>query len=454
MKYILTFILAVKLDAVIAFGAFGWAKNLPLPKRTRTNHFSTSIDSDIYSKDWSVLKTDLESILEVKGNKNSDDPVLTLYRDTNGWCPFCERVWLCITAKGLPYRERLIPLNDKPEWYKELVPTTLVPAVLFHGSTSDEGSHERRIVWESLDIMRALDEMFPSTKRLVLDTPEYTAARHQISALSSKGVALSYNSKNGTEAEKEEAKIAFLKELDELESELATSDGPFRLGSEFTGVDAEMVPLLERWRFQLPVSQNIDIAEGRPCLSTWFEAMDQFSPYTDRVAGDEYSWVATTSMFARYFGDTENSETQNLIKRADEKATDLSNSFKSIDDSVCEESFALEAAAKIISNHDAIIADCTSRDPKSQQHFQRSSSVDVADQLIRHVISLLLKGNEAIGKARSSSLDTVLTNDQKSDAALAARTIASRLCAPRDMSAPAAKILRAILFIIADKLEQ
>ena len=28
--------------------------------------------------------------------------MLTLYRDTNGWCPFCERVWIGLEKKGIP----------------------------------------------------------------------------------------------------------------------------------------------------------------------------------------------------------------------------------------------------------------------------------------------------------------------------------------------------------------
>ena len=63
-----------------------------------------------------------------------DAPVLTLYRDANGWCPFCERVWLQLEQKGLPYEEVLISLKDKPAWYLEMVPTGLVPAVKIESS--------------------------------------------------------------------------------------------------------------------------------------------------------------------------------------------------------------------------------------------------------------------------------------------------------------------------------
>ena len=44
-------------------------------------------------------------------------------------------------------------------------------------------------------------------------------------------------------------------------------------------------------------------------------------------------------------------------------------------------------------------------------------------------------------------------HDEKMDAARAASTIASRLCVPRDMSAPASKILRAALMTVAETLE-
>ena len=74
----------------------------------------------------------LESALPA--TESRDAPVLTLYRDTNGWCPFCERVWLQLEQKGLPYEEVLISLKDKPAWYLEMVPTGLVPAVKIESS--------------------------------------------------------------------------------------------------------------------------------------------------------------------------------------------------------------------------------------------------------------------------------------------------------------------------------
>jgi hypothetical protein len=78
---------------------------------------------------WKQLEEGLPAL------PSSAAPVLTLYRDTNGWCPFCERVWVQLNAKGIPYREELINLQDKPDWYKKVCPCLLrdlrVPFLLF-----------------------------------------------------------------------------------------------------------------------------------------------------------------------------------------------------------------------------------------------------------------------------------------------------------------------------------
>jgi len=409
----------------------------------------------------------LSAILDDDAPDPSSAPVLTLYRDTNGWCPFCERVWICVRAKGLPYRERLINLQDKPDWYKEIVPTKNVPAVLFHdddnvdvsssGDDGPKGKPQRRVIWESLDIMIALDEAFPSTPRLVLDTPEYESAHNRTSTLTSAGFAYVYGDRNNTltSEEKEALKGTFNSELDGLEVDLIERGGPFLLGSNFTGVDAEIVPLLERWRFQLPLTIGFDILDDRPALARWFEAMDEFGPYADRVAGDEYSWTAVSSTFLRIFGgDSPNSD---AISRSDDAAASLADSFSSVsaDDESAEA--AREAAMKILSNHDAIVADCTRTDPKSQKNLPRASDAATADSVLRFAAAALLSPEGAVSAAREGlALPDELDGDaveMRAEAALAARTVASRLCAPRDMGAPAARLLRGVLAIAADRLD-
>ena len=397
-----------------------------------------------------------EDIAEKMSNDEVEvEPLLTFYRDTNGWCPFCERVWVCIRAKNIPYRERLISLQNKPEWYKEIVPSTQVPAVLFHASTSEDEPNSRKIVWESLDIMKALDEMFPDTPKLVFDSEEYKAASEQATQLFASSMGFSFKARDHPDTDVElydTKKVQFLQGLDDLEEALETSGGPFRLGAEFSGVDAEMIPALERWRYQLPIFQDIDILDGRPALRRWFDAMDAFAPYGERAAGDKYSWTATSVMFANYFG----GGNEAAVKRAEKETSELVSTFiESFDLASHEERFATEAAQKLLSNHEMIVKDCTNADPKSQQYIQRSREESSADKMLRYVTDILVsKGNDPITAAETTPLFDVASDADKADAALAAKVVASRLCVPRDMSSSAAKTLRATLMTVSKRLSQ
>ena len=420
---------------------------------SRPSFFARSLKASASEAVATKAPPSWETLSETLGNESvTEKPVLTFYRDTNGWCPFCERVWVALRVKNIPYRESLIPLQDKPQWYKDLVPTTLVPAVLFHNNRDEK--NERKIVWESMDILKALDEAFPDTPQLVIDTPEFEAAMKEINELFSAGVSYQFSSRNDTltEADVEARRESFLKKLDELDIALATS-APFRLGSAFTAVDASMIPSMERWRYQLPITMDLDITEGRPNLQKWFENLDNYAPYCNRVAGDAYSWTAVASTFLRYFGGDEgNPKVATAIERVDAAARKLTETFGDVDSTGGQ--FSLEAARKLISNHEAVVKDCTRSEPISQKHVPRASSEDTADLVLRHVASILVdSSDDPIGFAKSTPL-VEFDHDSSKDGALVARTVASRLCVPRDMSAPAATTLRAVLSITANRLEE
>jgi len=320
-----------------------------------------------------------------------------------------------------------------------------------------------------MDIMKALDEEFPDAPRMVLDTPEFEDALAMNDDLTAAGFAFAYGNRNGTlsDEEKEERRVKFMSELDRLDGALL-SGGPFRLGDTFTGVDAIIAPTLERWRYQLPITADVDILDGRAGIAKWFEAMESFGPYADRAMGDEYSWTATNSMFLRFFGGGEDRpEVADAIKRADESAERLTAAFSDDLAGVTDEvggRFAREAAAKLISNHEAVVRDCTRSDPASQKHLPRVTDAErSANVVLRHVVAVLLSSsgqgasnNGVLSLTEAAStwpVQVLPTDEDRVAAAAAARVVASRLCVPRDMSAPAAKILRGVLSVAADQLE-
>lgn len=176
-------------------------------------------------------------------------------------------VWVALNVKGVPYREVHINLQDKPDWYKEIVPTTLVPAVKF---VSDE-----RVVWESQDILDEIESRFPDAPLL---PPEGSEQREHADVLIAKcpqvlqhGVRLSYPSANATAKDRSLAKLAFLTQLDELDALVAAAGGPFLSGASFTLADAMYAPMLERWAVQVRMSQRLTVLlpPSSPCAQQY-----------------------------------------------------------------------------------------------------------------------------------------------------------------------------------------
>merc|ERR1712238_81007 len=260
------------------------------------------------------------------------------------------------------------------------------------------------------------------------------------------------------------------------------SGGCFRLGQEFSGVDAMMIPTLERWRYQLPINENLDILENRIHLQKWFAHLDQFPPYADRVAGDAYSWTAATSTFPRYFGGGEDKpDVAAKIQHADEVTTALTSQFianyeekKMYMDVDRFQNFAMEAVTKLITNHEAVVSDCVREEPLSQKQLVRATEEhrETADVLLRYVASVMLQvskpspmaisamdlaavGIDISSRSKYPALAAILDDPlQRTQGALALRTVASRLSVPRDMGATAAAHLRAMLTVVAERLEE
>jgi len=430
------------------------------------NTNKTSKENKVDPPTWEELSDHL-----LKISPPTPEPKITLYRDNNGWCPFCERVWLTLEIKGILYKESKVSLFNPPAWYKEMVPSGRVPALMLHdekGSLEEEKMNEaptlpqRRLLWESTEICKELDELYPSTPKLVHDhLPEYNAAVVLLDDLQKAGRKYGGVNFSGIKEGETQEKKTFLGKLDELEALIAKNKGPFIFGSDVSGLDVRMVPWLERWRFFSPLRANASVTEGRPYLEKWYEeGIYKLAPYVNRVGGDQYSVAASSSYFLRSFGEKGkdgklSTKTKMAIKENDENSDRLLQEFLEKKTgslytglNVSPKEFARRAAAKIISNHDNIIVDCTNLQPKTQPELDRAKSTESADTALRAVVSTLLNNEEEIV---TPLFDTI---EESIDAAQAMKTIAQRLCVPRDMGAPSATTLRRVLLKTADGIEK
>ena len=78
---------------------------------------------------------------------------VTLFRDNHAWCPYCQKVWLWLEEKRVPYRIAKVTMfcyGQKEDWYKRIVPSGMLPAAEIDG----------RIVTESDVILEKLEAAF------------------------------------------------------------------------------------------------------------------------------------------------------------------------------------------------------------------------------------------------------------------------------------------------------
>jgi len=97
---------------------------------------------------WDDLnKFEIEDLDRVNGINNSytnlrlfghteNDVIVTLYRDRHSWCPYCQKIWLWLEYKRIPYRIKKINMfcyGKKESWFLDKVRSGKLPAIEFKG---------------------------------------------------------------------------------------------------------------------------------------------------------------------------------------------------------------------------------------------------------------------------------------------------------------------------------
>jgi len=345
---------------------------------------------------------------------------LTLFRERHGWCPYSERVWLALEAKGLQYETVLIDNTGpgrKPPWWR--------------GNTPQIRWEDGKSQSESLDIVRALDDKYPDTPRLWPDE-EVTQLVNSFKSIFPKGTrpssraAFLFSGYGGMPVWKSE----FEKTLDKTDELLGKHDsGPFFYGARFTAADVAWAPFLERYSEQLPcLHAGLDPRDaGRwPRLAAWYEAMMRRVPaYGARVRGDSVSWRKVLSMAG--YG---NSGIAPVLTGddgttvGDDQSEGDWDSFAAGRPHVASTPEA-EAAARVVRNRAAIFRDAVK---------QGSLAEEEADVALRGLAALLM------GRADEAEASPA--------AAAAAAYLDERLCVPRDMGVLPGRAVRGL----ADRL--
>ena len=222
--------------------------------------------------DWEIDtvngKTNAQATLRLFGHKESDVRV-TLYRDNHAWCPYCQKVWLWLEEKQIPYRVRKVTMfcyGTKEQWYKEIVPSGMLPALQI----------DDRIVTESDDILMALEQIYgvltygmthPSV--IPLRQLERLLFRAWCGWLCYPAMLPGADKRNRQQFEGVVAMV---------EDALAQTPSPYFL-DKFSTADVVFTPYVERMNASLYYYKGYSLREANPRMSDWFDAMESRSTY-------------------------------------------------------------------------------------------------------------------------------------------------------------------------------
>ncbi len=105
---------------------------------------------------WADLnKFEVEDLDRANGINNSyanlrlfghaeNDVIVTLYRDRHSWCPYCQKIWLWLEYKRIPYRVKKINMfcyGQKESWFLDKVRSGKLPAIEFKGQVITESDN-------------------------------------------------------------------------------------------------------------------------------------------------------------------------------------------------------------------------------------------------------------------------------------------------------------------------
>ncbi|MBD2327766.1 glutathione S-transferase family protein [Alkalinema sp. FACHB-956] len=212
--------------------------------------------------------TNAQSRLRLFGQPESAVRV-TLYRDHHAWCPYCQKVWLWLEEKQIPYRIEKVTMfcyGEKERWYKQKVPSGMLPAIELDG----------RVITESDDILWALERVY-GPLGLGMEDPQVVPLRRLERLLFRAWCGwLCYPARSRQEDDR--SRSQFVAVVQEVEAALARTPGPYFL-AEFGTADVIFTPYVERMNASLYYYKGYSLREENPRLSAWFDAMETRSTY-------------------------------------------------------------------------------------------------------------------------------------------------------------------------------
>ena len=353
-----------------------------------------------YSIDPINGPTNAQSRLRLFGHTESEIRV-TLYRDNHAWCPYCQKVWLWLEEKQIPYRIEKVTMfcyGDKEDWYRRKVPSGMLPAIELDG----------RIITESDDILFALERAFGPLQPLSYGMHhDSVLPLRRLERLLFRAWCAWLCQPNGWFGQEKNNRQQFVNVVAQVESALSSTPSSYFL-EDFSIVDVIFTPYVERMNASLFYYKGYSLREENPHFSDWFDAMETRPTYRG-TQSDFHTHVH--DLPPQMGGCYENSDPQT---KENQQRVDHGPWFGLPDVKYPEPPTAKEEAlARVIKHRSAIIRANPLED-------------DAIDEAVRCALTYMMKGEKC---------------EPPKDSDVGLRYLRDRINVPRDMSIYAAKHL-------------
>eukprot|EP00667_Euglena_gracilis_P003652 EG_transcript_3663 len=404
----------------------------------------------------------IDTALRLFGRPESDIRV-TLYRDTAGWCPYCQKVWMLFEEKRIPYRTVKINMRsygDKPAWFLNKIPSGLLPVIEIDG----------KMITESLDIIQLLDSMYAAQPPEMVPTDDGLRKKAEELLRLERRLFGDWCSlifrPSGLFGGADGPKKNFETTLQKVDTALGATEGPWFLGgADPSLVDLQYVSHVERMLASCLYWKGMKIRRSGkyPNLDRWFDAFE-LRPSYQATKSDYYTHVMDIPpQYGQGFFDVndevkvareylEGGSWRLPLALSEDSLEPLTAPFNR-----GEEAARLEAAFKLCRNHEAVVRFAARGCGKpGSKKFQAPLADPYAvpndhylpdvDALLRSVVQTLLDGNALTTYRQGPRLvkDGIPFQDRQ-NLVKCLEYLRDRVGVPRDMGFPAAMQLRAHL---------
>lgn len=172
-------------------------------------------------------------------SNDEKDVRVIFYRDSASWCPYCQKVWMALEEKRIPYRVEKINMRcygDKPASFIRMQPGGNIPVAIIDGVTYNQSN----------DILYALEEQFPEHKSLLPKDPMQRMKAQELLRLERTLFSAWMGWLTSADRPNRRLRDNFVSVLNEVEAELSSTTGGFFLGESVSLVDFMFMPFLER----------------------------------------------------------------------------------------------------------------------------------------------------------------------------------------------------------------